>query len=1590
MTIEDAPARGRLLRRTAELGARDADFGRFLTQLVEAIEETDFAGGDPEALISIFRQSFAGLAAHTPGRHTINIWTPGPDAPPGTRIVDIYNDDMPFLVDSTLLAIRALGGTVMLLGHPILKLKRGGGKIEVLASGEGTEKVSHLHIHVAGIGDEVEVAALRDELDEVLVRVRRVVRGWRPMLERLGEVVRAYRDGTPRVDPEALAEAMHFLAWLADRNFTFLGMREYAIAEKGAIATLEPISETGLGILEDATFRYIRQGTQYMDMTPQHMAYLRTPDPLLVTKANAQAKVHRRTHMDYVGIKLYGKDGMQSGELRVIGLFTSASLAIPLSDVPLVRRKVAEVMGRSGLDPKSHSGKALMNALDNYSRDELFQIGVDDLLDFASLIAALSDRPRIRVLPRIDPFDNFVSVLVYLPRDRYDSDLRARIGLYLATRYEGRVSAFYPSFPEGELVRVHFIIGRNGGATPRPGRAELEAHVIDLTRSFGDRLLARAPDPASVAAYADAFTRAYQEAFTYEQALDDIARFEALADDGDIALHLGRHARRDNALSLKIYHLKSPIPLSARVPMLENFGFKVINERSYLVAPRDGPERLLHDMTLQPDHASAAELLGMAAEIEAAILAVWHRRAENDGFNQLTLAAGMKWDDAALIRAYGRYLRQIGIAWSQHYLWTTLASSPDVARALVSLFYTRLDPTFEGDRVATEEAARETIATALEEITSIDDDRIVRRFLNLVDATVRTNFFQRPGGIRRPALALKFNAALIEALPEPRSWREIWVCSPRLEGVHLRGAPIARGGIRWSDRPEDFRTEVLGLVKAQIVKNAVIVPTGAKGGFFPKQTPPGANREQVLAEGLESYKIFIGALLDLTDNFSGDRVVPPEGVRRLDGDDPYLVVAADKGTATFSDTANALADARSFWLADAFASGGSAGYDHKKMGITARGAWEAVKRHFREIDRDIQTSPVTVAGVGDMSGDVFGNGMLLSGQIRLVAAFDHRDIFIDPDPDPVASFAERKRLFEMGRSSWQDYDRKALSAGGGIYSRGAKTLDLSKAAHALLGLPDGKLTPAEVMNSILRAEVDLLWFGGIGTYAAASHERDAEVGDRANDAIRVRAPDLRARVIGEGANLAVTQLGRIEYARRGGRINTDAIDNSAGVNSSDLEVNIKIALGPLVSAGTLKIADRNTLLAGMTGEVAALCLRNNYLQSLAVSLAERQGARDIPFYASMIGEMEAAGELSRAIEFLPDDSALAAREAAGEGLVRPELAVLLAYAKNTLSARLLASSVPDDPHLGAELVAYFPPTLVRAYPDAVATHRLRREVIATVLCNAMVNRGGPLFVHQLASATGANAAEIAAAFAIANSSYGLEELDAAIAALDNKVKGATQLALYAEVRTLLHAQTNWFLRHAKFSRGISEIAIQYREGVAIVRAGLNSTLPEFIASSIAEHAATFVAGGAPPELARRIAELSALTLASDVVAVAARKGIGVADAAHVYFAILGIFGLGRITELGGAVAVADYYDRMALDRAITNMLRAQRELTLDVVGDGGRPVAAALEAWREARGEEIERTRRRIASITEGPLTVSRLSVAAGLLSDLARGFDHG
>jgi glutamate dehydrogenase len=1593
---EEGAARASIEQASAALARRRPDIpNTFVTQLYGRSVPEDVVRYGADDIATLAEHAYDFIAERAPGVPKIRCETL-PLAASGDRksisVIEIVNDDMPFLVDSVMGEIADRRLDVRLVAHPLFGVRRNGNKLIALGSPDTAEgkRESFIHIHLVPIADERVRHELIGALETVLGEVRLAVQDWRPMLDRANGIVADLKANPPPLRVDEIAEAIQFLQWLLADNFTFLGMRDYTV--KGQ--SLEPDFKSALGIMRSRELRVLRRGNELLEITPQIMAFLKEPRLLIIAKANIHSRVHRRAYLDYIGVKRFDAAGNLIGEHRIIGLFTSTAYTRSAHSIPYLRRKIAAVEQRAGFNPGSHSGKALANVLEHYPRDELFQIDEDTLYRFATAILQLDERPRVRVLWRRDRFDRFVSVLVFVPRERYDSDIRAKIGTYLANAFIGRVSAFYPFFPdEGPLVRVHFIIGRSGGATPVVRRETLEDEVAAIIHTWSDGFtqalaLVNSPEKARELfnRYRDAFSEGFHEAYAPTIAAGDIRVIEGLSEQRPLGVDFHHRLEEDQrAVGLKVWSFVRPLPLSERVPVLENMGFRVVDERTYHIEPQGRAGVWFHDMLLQRADGGAIDLDTGKARLESAFLMVMRGAAENDGYNALTLHGGVAWRDVALIRTLSRFLRQIRVPYSQDYMWATLVKHAGIAADIVELFHARFDPRAHAGRSDKQIAIVAHIEEEFQKVESLDEDRILRRFINVVQSAIRTNFFQTDkDGQLRPLISVKFESRKLTDLPLPRPLYEIFVYSPRVEGVHMRFGKVARGGIRWSDRPQDFRTEILGLVKAQQVKNAVIVPVGAKGGFVPKLMPKGATREIVQAEGVATYKLFISTLLDITDNIAPDgTIIPPANVVRHEGDDPYLVVAADKGTATFSDIANAISVEHDYWLGDAFASGGSAGYDHKAMGITARGAWEAVKRHFREMDVNIGTTPFNVVGVGDMSGDVFGNGMLREDTIRLLAAFDHRDIFIDPNPDPKASFAERKRMFGLPRSSWQDYDKALISKGGGVYPRSSKEIRLSAEARKLLGVGES-VTPQELMKAILKAQVDLLFFGGIGTYIRASNESDDAAGDRANDAIRVTGDDLNCKVIGEGANLGMTQRGRIEAAQRGIRLNTDAIDNSAGVNTSDVEVNIKIALSRPVRAGTLTMEARNAFLAEMTDEVAQLVLRNNYQQTLALSLAQRRGLEDLGFQQRLMQILEKRGELDRGVEFLPDEMAIAERRKRNMTLTRPELAVLLAYAKLSLYNELLDSTVPDDPYLGRELERYFPKEMSKRYEEALHAHRLRREIIATQLTNSMINRGGATLIVRIADQTGSASSSIAAAFAAVRNSYDLIELNSEIDALDNKISGKVQLDLYAAVQNLLLDRLVWFLRNVDLTQGLEKIIGHYRDGIAQVAAALDDALSKQAAHARDARVAELTKGGVPESLARRIGSLTVLKAAPDIALVADRAGKPVNEVTATYFATEAFFQLDRVASDVPNIVVSDYFDRLALDRALDSIGDAERRLTAAMVGNGAAGVGA-VEEWVRPRQAEVERIRSAIHEIAGSGLTLSKLSVAASLLGDLAR-----
>ncbi len=1483
-------------------------------------------------------------------------------------------DDRPFIVDSMLGEINAHNVMIELIAHPVLESRVGQNVPTALTA-----------ILISGATNET-VTDLKTELDHILKQVRLVTGDWRAILARVDEELETIRETPPPLPADQIAESIQFLQWLTDNNFTFLGLREYSYEGTRNKGQLKPVAKSALGILRDDNLAIMTRGGKPVSLTPEIRDFLFGDDPLIITKANVRSKVHRRTHLDYIGVKKFTDSGKLAGELRIVGLFTSTAYTKSVLRIPVLRYKANTVLERWNADSSSHSGKALINILETWPRDELFQIDVDTLSEFSGIAALLEERPRVRILARPDKFDRFVSVVAFIPRDRYDSEVRHGIGNYLEEVYDGYLSAFYPAFLENGLVRVQFIIGRSGGKTPIVTRDALETKVIEITTTWTDRLQSLATSRIE-----HSFSPSYQHNTIPQDALADVLHITNLVSDGQLEARF-HDVENGHQTGLKLFHLEKPLALSGRVPLLENLGFHVIEESTYEIVRDDGAIVFIHDMLLERADGGAFVRDDIEASLVETINAIWRGEAEDDLFNSLVPTAQIGWKTASVFRAYARYLRQIKLQFPIYTMAKTLNRHAELVQHIAQLFDVRFNPEIR-NRERKYQALRQNINQALEKVISSDDDRILRNFVNLIDATLRTNYYTDPveGSdiAPTPVLAFKVDPSKVDIMPQPVPYREIFVSSPQVEGLHLRFGPVARGGLRWSDRTQDYRTEVLGLVKAQQVKNAVIVPVGSKGGFIPKQLPARSDPNW-FEEGRSAYKVFISSLLSLTDNLVEGKVVPPVQIVRHDDDDPYFVVAADKGTSTFSDTANAISEERDFWLDDAFASGGSAGYDHKKMGITARGAWEAVKRHFREMEKDgkswdIQSMPFTAAGVGDMSGDVFGNGMLLSKSTRLIAAFDHRDIFIDPDPDISTSYKERSRLFKRDRSSWQDYNTGLISKGGGVFSRSAKKINLSLQAADAIGFTPGDHTPQEIMNAILKAPVDLIWFGGVGTYIRASHESDADADDRGNDAIRVTANELRCRVLGEGANLGTTHPARIEFNRLGGCCNSDAIDNSAGVNSSDVEVNIKIALADAMKSGRLSRSRRNTLLESMTEDVSELVLRNNYLQTLAISLSKRRGMEAFTHQQRLIQNLEERNLLDREVEDLPDDTVMAERRASDESLTRAEIGVLLAYAKIVALDDLVASDVPDDPYLHTMLIDYFPKAMQKPYRKEIDNHRLRREITATVLANSMINRGGPTFITRVTDRTGASLDEIARAYVVVRDAFGFPDLNARVDTLDVRISGELQLELYATIQERVISQSIWFVRYGEFSKGLEREVTRYRKAVEKLSPKLEQIIPDFLAERVRADQERYQVAGVPKDTAQQIAILPIAGLLPDIFFAADKAGKTLDQTAKAFFTLTQVFRVDRMVQAARSITTTDYYDGLALDRALQSLHRARRDITIDVLTANTR-AKDPTQAWIAARQTNVDRIRDQISDIVSGDqISVSRLTVAANVLGDLAR-----
>ncbi|HWY62067.1 MAG TPA: NAD-glutamate dehydrogenase [Rhizomicrobium sp.] len=1567
----------------------DAALAAFFDALFGGVDADDILMWDAAALAKIAAGAKGVLDLHDFGQIDVKL-LPGPSpAEPEDMLVAI-NDDRPFLFDSALRAAGAAGARIRAAFHPIVTY-------------EGTAtSVIVLMLDVVGNRDGLVTFMLRAFGQGILA-----VRDWKDMLARLKETREELAAHPPKGGD--VSEDLAFLDWLADNHFTFLGARDYRLEAEGGEYRLEPLDITGLGALADAGERVLRRPsdprTRQSRILPREVLdFLNEPQVLIVTKSSTMSLVHRRVHMDYVGVKTFDAKGAFSGEHRFVGLFTSGAYSLSPGQIPLLRRKIAAVAKRASLSPTSHDGKALAHILDTYPRDELFQISEDELYATAMGILRLGGRPKVRLFLRFDRFDRFVTALLFAPRDHIDGAARTRIHALLAKALNGRTSASDMAIDESGLVRVHYIMGRNPGPRPKADIGALEHDITETLKTWDDAFVEAMSarhgrsEGARLAAARDAkFSPGYQSQFPAHDAVRDLEVLEKLSISNDPVKVSASVWRREGdaapVIRLKLHVVGEILPLSATLPVFENLGLNAVAEDNFpLTFKRDDgwtAEAVILDFLMERADGQPARLDDIREPLEVAFRAVIRGQVESDNLNRLVMGAGLDWRDITILRAVAKFLRQAAIPFSQDYMEQALNRNPDIAALLVELFAARNHPIDASDAAAGKAAER--IEAALRDVPSLDDDRILRRFRNVIENILRTNFWQEGGA--RPALAFKLDSQKLDELPAPRPWREIFVYSPVMEGVHLRFGKVARGGIRWSDRREDFRTEILGLVKAQQVKNAVIVPVGAKGGFFPKIMPVGGTREEIMAMGVAAYKMLINALLDVTDNLKPDGgIVPPADVKRHDGDDPYLVVAADKGTATFSDIANGIAESRGFWLGDAFASGGSHGYDHKKMGITARGAWEAVKRHFRELSRDIQKEDFTVIGVGDMSGDVFGNGMLLSEHIRLLAGFDHRHIFLDPSAptgaDDGAPFKERQRLFALPRSSWDDYDKSLIGKGGGVFARSLKEILLTPEVQALIGSDAKSLSPPALINALLKAKTDLLWFGGIGTYIKASSQNNLDVGDRANDALRVNGRDVRALVVGEGANLGVTQLGRIEYARAGGRIDTDAVDNSAGVDTSDHEVNLKILLSGPNRRGEIDARKRDALLAAMTDDVAALVLADNYDQTLALSVAEASGPRDIDADARFIRELESRSKLDRAVEFLPGDSEIATLAHDGKGLTRPELAVLIAYAKLDLDAEILASPLPDDPALMPSLAAYFPPAAVAGFAAELPQHRLKREIISTGLANRIVNLAGPVLVARMKEMSGSSGAEVARAFVVAEGAFGLEALKKRIDGLDGKLPAPEQTALYVEIAEILRRLGLWFVAHVNAKDDLAASIALYRAGVEALR----GQYKDFISTEQAEEVAARIGRfkKAPPELARDIGLLPILGVAPEIALLAQTGGHDILCVAKLYFGVGGLIGLDRLRLLAARITPAEHWDRLAIRRLVDDLFAAQRALAQNLLANmpktaGAADAAGALDDWAEKNADALERTRNFLAALeSSGELSIAKLTLANSQVHKLA------
>lgn len=1483
-------------------------------------------------------------------------------------IVEIVIPDSPFLVDSIKMALSRLDLTShLMLNGPTQIARNADGTIKSINDGEGPLQ-SLFHLEVDRLSSKEEMTALKDELLDILNDTSLVVQDWKPMASKLDQVIAQLEKQKDRIPVEAdrCEETLKFLRWLGNHNFTFMGYKEFDLVNVEGDTELRPTAESGLGLFSDAK----RVRTVKLSHFPDS-ARLEAKKPflLILTKGNKQSRIHRPAYTDYIGIKKFDETGKVIGEHRFTGLYTSAVYNQAVESIPLIREKVERILAASGYRVGSYAYKALHNILENYPRDELLQAREEELLEVGMGVVQMQDRDLIRLFVRKDPFGRFFSCMVYVTKERYNTELRRHtqriLKHYFGCQQEVEFTTY---FSESPLARTHYIV-RVDNNNMNVDVKKIEQNLMEASTTWDDRLseaiVANFGESKGLPLskeYLHAFPRSYKEDVMPGSAVSDIESLEALNENNKLGMLFYRpqEEKKDSkAVRLKLYHRDEPIHLSDVMPMLENLGLRVIGESPYEVVKSNGQTYWILDFSMLHKSDKEVDLREARDRFQQAFAAIWNGGLENDGFNRLVLGASLTGREVSILRAYARYMRQVGFPFSQQYIEETLNHYPDLAKGLVELFVRRFDPKFKGAQKGQADLVAK-LTEQLDHVESLDDDRILRRYMEMIAATLRTNYFQLDENKQpKPWLALKMKPSEIPDIPAPVPAFEIFVYAPDIEGVHLRGGKVARGGLRWSDRQEDFRTEILGLVKAQQVKNTVIVPVGAKGGFVCKKQYMFTTRDEIFAEGQRCYKRFIRALLDVTDNIIEGELIAPKNVVRHDEDDPYLVVAADKGTATFSDLANSVSAEYNFWLGDAFASGGSNGYDHKAMGITAKGGWESVKRHFREIGIDCQTTDFTAIGIGDMAGDVFGNGMLLSKHIRLQAAFNHLHIFVDPTPDAASGWEERNRLFNLPRSSWEDYNAKLISKGGGIFSRKSKSITLSPEIQKMLGTKKTSAAPNDLIKMILKMEVDLLWNGGIGTYVKSSAETHTDVGDRANDALRIDGRELNAKIVGEGGNLGMTQLGRVEYALTGGRVNTDFVDNVGGVDCSDNEVNIKIFLNGLVANGDMTIKQRNLILESMEDEVGEIVIEDAYTQSESISVTAQQGVDVVKEQIRFIHHMEKAGHLDRALEYIPDDETLLEREKQGMGLTRPELAVLVAYGKMVLKEELACDDIANDEFHATQLVKYFPSELRRNFSDQMKNHPLRKEIIATALANQMVNEMGCNFVTRLQEETGANPVDIVNAYAAAREIYGLGAVLEQVRTHDNKATANAQYDVMFHVRRTLRRLSRWFLRNRPGKQSVQTLIDCYQSDVKAIAKELDQLL---VSDEVAEHKAmaqVWTEQGIDAELANYVARLSSLYSVLDISTVSREKGKTVEQTAKLYFNLGDRLSLHWFLKQINGQAVDNNWQALARAAFREDLDWQQRQLTAQVLNCACEPekldVMKALEEWIENNETSLHR-----------------------------------